>query len=198
MAVAAMRLPVSRILLFVCALLAVVPATAGAATAPKVTSVAPLKLKIGERLTIRGRGFLPGKNRTTVVFKAGGGRAVFAKAQSATATKLVVKVPAKLAPFLKLSAGKPTPTRFQLRVLARKLSPSYTPASGSPTIAPAVAGSATAPGAKKPPPRGRGAPRAPGRKQPPPRGPPRRCHVRARPGRRGRPGAELRRRQPAE
>jgi hypothetical protein len=95
-----MRLPVSRILLLVCALLAVVPATAGAATAPKVTSVAPLKLKIGERLTIRGRGFLPGKNRNTVVFKAAGGRAVFAKAESATTTKLVVTLAAKLAAFL--------------------------------------------------------------------------------------------------
>jgi hypothetical protein len=143
-----MRLPVSRILLLVCALLAVVPATAGAATAPKVTSVAPLKLKIGERLTIRGRGFLPGKNRNTVVFKASGARAVFAKAESATTTKLVVKLPAKLAPFLKVSAGRPAPTRFQLRVLARKLSPAYTPAGSSPTIAPAA--TVTAPAAKTP------------------------------------------------
>src|SRR3954447_25159587 len=145
-----MRTTVFRILLLVCALFAVVPATAGAATAPKVTSVAPLKLKIGDRLTVRGKGFLPGKNRNTVVFKANGARAVFAKAQSATRTKLVVKVPAKLAPFLKVSAGQPTPTRFQLRVLARKLSPSYTPVSGSPTIAPAVGATAAAPTAKKP------------------------------------------------
>ena len=123
-----MRTTVSRILLLVCALLAVVPATAGAATTPKVTSVTPLKLKIGDRLTIKGKGFLPGKNRNTVVFKASGARAVFAKAQSATTTKLVVKVPAKLAPFLKVTGGQPAPTRFQLRVLARKLSPSYTPA----------------------------------------------------------------------
>src|SRR4051794_16826085 len=138
-----MRTTVFRILLLVCALFAVVPATAGAATAPKVTSVAPLKLKIGDRLTVRGKGFLPGKNRNTVVFKANGARAVFAKAQSATKTKLVVKVPAKLAPFLKVSAGRPTATRFQLRVLAKKLSRSYTPEGASPLIAPHVA--ATAP-----------------------------------------------------
>jgi hypothetical protein len=43
-----MRLLATRLLLSACALLAVVPATAGAATTPKVTSVAPLKLKIGE------------------------------------------------------------------------------------------------------------------------------------------------------
>jgi hypothetical protein len=146
-----MKLTVSRILLLVCALLAVIPATAGAATTPKVTSVSPLKLKIGERLTIRGKGFLRGKNRNTVVFKASGARAVFAKAQSATTTKLVVKVPAKLAPFLKVSAGQPTATRFQLRVLAKKLSPSYTSKGASPVIAPAVAATSTMPPVKKTP-----------------------------------------------
>jgi len=134
-----MRLLAFRLLLVVCALLAVVPATAGAATTPKVTSVAPLNLKIGERLTIKGSGFVPGKNRNTVVFKATGQRAVFAKAVSATKTRLVVKVPAKLASFLKAKAGQPVATRFQLRVLARKLSKAYTPAKGSPTIAPAAA-----------------------------------------------------------
>src|SRR4051794_37693096 len=141
-----MRLPVSRILLLVCALLAVAPATAtaAAATTPKVTSVTPLKLKIGERLTIKGKGFLRGKNRNTVVFKAGGARAVFAKAESATATKLVIKVPAKLAPFLTSSAGKPVPTRFRLRVLARKLSPNYTPLGASPMIAPTTTTTTTA------------------------------------------------------
>ena len=145
-----MRLPVSRILLLVCALLAVVPATAGAATAPKVTSVAPLKLKIGERLTIRGRGFLPGKNRNTVVFKATGAPAVFAKAQSGTATKLVVTVPAKMLSFLKVKSGQSVATRFQVRVLARRLSKAYTPVSGSPVIAPAVTPAAVIGGAKAP------------------------------------------------
>src|SRR3954447_25068363 len=106
-----MRTTVFRILLLVCALFAVVPATAGAATAPKVTSVAPLKLKIGDRLTIKGKGFLPGKNRNTVVFKATGTPAVFAKAESATTSKLVVRVPAKLLSFLKVKSGKSVATR---------------------------------------------------------------------------------------
>jgi hypothetical protein len=148
-----MKLTVARILLLVCALFAVIPATAGAATTPKVTSVSPLKLKIGERLTVRGKGFLRGKNRNTVVFKASGARAVFVKAESATATKLVVKVPAKLAPFLQVSAGQPKATRFQLRVLAKKLSPSYTSKGHSPVIAPATAATTTTakPGAAKTP-----------------------------------------------
>jgi hypothetical protein len=147
-----MRLLASRLLLVACALLAVVPATAGASTTPKVTKVAPLNIKIGERLTIKGSGFVPSKNRNTVIFKAKGQRAVFVKAASATKTRLVVKVPAKLASFLKVTAGQPVGTRFQLRVLAKKLSRAYTPAKGSPTIAPAAAGGGSvAPGtAKKP------------------------------------------------
>src|SRR3954468_11166253 len=135
---ATMRLPVSRILLFICALLAVVPATASAAAAPKVTSIAPLTLKIGDRLTIRGKGFLAAKDRNTVIFKATGTRAVFAKAQTATKTKIVVKVPAKLLSFLKVRNGRSVATRFQIRVLAKRLSPSYTPAGKSPVIAPAT------------------------------------------------------------
>jgi hypothetical protein len=136
----AMR-PVSRVLLLICALLAVVPATAsaaGAPAAPKVTKVTPLKLRVGERLTIRGSGFLKGKNRNTVVFKRDGARAIFAKAESATTTVLVVRVPAKLGSFLALRAGRPVATRFRLRVLARRLSKSYTPASGSPRISPST------------------------------------------------------------
>ena len=139
-----MRLLASRLLLLALALLAVVPATAGAATTPKITSVSPLNLKIGERLTIHGSGFRPGKNRTTVVFKAGGQRAVFVKALSATRTKLVVAVPAKLAPFLKVKAGGPVGTRFQLRVLATRFSKAYTRAGASPTIAPAAGAAADA------------------------------------------------------
>src|SRR3954454_3541440 len=173
-----MRTTVFRILLNDCALFAVVPATAGAATPPKVTSVAPLKLKIGERLTIRGKGFLPGKNRNTVVFKATGTRAVFAKAASATKTRLAVKVPVKLSSFLKVKAGQPTATRFQLRVLARKLSPAYTPAKRSPVIAPAAAAAATkGPDAKAPvtaatPATGAGAAAAAAAAPPPPRAAP--------------------------
>src|SRR3954451_2543892 len=102
-----MRLLASRLLLVTSAMLAVVPATAGAAAPPKVTSVAPLQLKIGDRLTVKGSGFLAGKNRNTVVFKAAGHPAVFAQAQSATRTRLVVKVPTKLGAHLRVKAGRP-------------------------------------------------------------------------------------------
>jgi hypothetical protein len=147
---ATMRLPVSRILLSVCALLAVVPATASAAAAPKVTSVAPLQLKVGDKLTIRGTGFIAGKNHNTVIFKATGARAVFAKAQTATKTKIVVKVPAKLLSFLKVKDGESVATRFQIRVLAKRLSPTYTPAGKSPVIAAAATPAVTPVAGKTP------------------------------------------------
>ena len=142
---------IARLLILVFAALAVVPATAGAATKssiPKVTSVAPMKLKIGDRLTIKGSGFLKGKNRNTVVFKASGQRAVFVKAESATATKVVVKVPSKLLTFFKVKAGDSVATRFQLRVLARKLSKAYTPTKGSPVISPVTTSSSSTPAKK--------------------------------------------------
>src|SRR5512134_1829396 len=93
---------------------------------PTVKSVKPLSLRVGERLTIHGTGFLKGRNRNTVVFKREGKRAVFAKAVTASTTRLVVRVPSKLAPFLVRRGGSARPTRFRLRVLARRLSKSYT------------------------------------------------------------------------
>src|SRR4051794_2449913 len=90
------RLP----LMLLCAALAIlaVPAAASAATPkyPTIKKVSPLSLRIGERLTIQGTGFLAGKNRNTVVFKAPGRRAIFAKAQLSTTKKMFVTVPAKL------------------------------------------------------------------------------------------------------
>jgi hypothetical protein len=151
-----MRVSVPRLLLLVCAALAVVPATADAAkrssapATPRVVSVTPLKLRVGDKMTIRGTGFLKGKNRNTVVFKADGQRAVFVKAQSATTTRLVIQVPAKLGTFLKTTAGQPVATRFRLRVLARKLSKAYTPAKESPVIAAQAAPASASAGATTP------------------------------------------------
>src|SRR5215203_327616 len=59
-------------------LLAVSPASAPAATTngsqkprPTVRAVAPMTAGIGDRLTLRGRNFLPGAKRNTVLFKIG-------------------------------------------------------------------------------------------------------------------------------
>ncbi len=105
-----MRLPVPRLLLLVCALMALLPASANAASKgsayPVVTSVSPLKLGVGDVMTITGKNFRNGKNKNTVVFKRDGGRAVFVKAPDATTTKIGITVPAKLLPFLKQGEGQ--------------------------------------------------------------------------------------------
>src|SRR3954471_12897524 len=64
--------------------------------APVISSIAPKDVAVGEQLTIRGKHFVPGRSRNTVVFKRDGARAVFAKAQVGTKKMLRIKVPTSL------------------------------------------------------------------------------------------------------
>src|SRR5215212_9961974 len=116
-----------------------VPALAGPATAdaakrkkryPVVTSVRPMNPKVGDTIVIRGRNFIRGKNKNTVVFKRDGQRAVFAKKTLATARQISVVVPDTLRPFLPDN----TSARFRLRVLSDRFSKRFTSDSASPTI----------------------------------------------------------------
>ncbi len=115
---------------------------ASAATTPKITKVSPLKLAIGDSLTINGSGFIPGKQKDIVVFKRDGKPAIFVKADSATSTRLVVKVPDKLIPFLNDSKGAPAAQIFRLRVLAKRFGVAFTAKALSPQIGPAGSGGA--------------------------------------------------------
>jgi hypothetical protein len=105
---------------------------------PTIKRVKPLRLKIGERLTIIGRHFIPGRRRNTVVFLRDGAPAVFLKAQRATRTRLKVLLTSKLGRYLiGKNNGEKGPTRFRLRVLARRFGPSFTPKRLSPVVLPA-------------------------------------------------------------
>jgi hypothetical protein len=141
--------PYLRLAAFVAALCALMaPATAGAsvnadasakkrkAKPPVVTRVAPMQVAIGQKLEIRGRHFLRGRNKNTVVFKRTGGKAIFVKAEIGTTKLLRLTVPSKLKPALRTRAGAPVPTRFRLRVLARKFGKRFTKASRSPIVGP--------------------------------------------------------------
>lgn len=123
------------------ACIAVIPATAAQAATksklPRITSVAPMKLGVGDVLTIRGANFRAGTGRNSVVFKRDGARAVFVKSGRSTKTSIKVRVPAGLAKYLPSVNGKPRSARFRLRVMAARFSRSYTPLAKSPTIAPA-------------------------------------------------------------
>jgi hypothetical protein len=123
-----------------------VPATAGAAVhaeasakkkkakAPVVTRVSPLKVEIGQTLEIRGRYFIRGRNRNTVVFKRTGGKAIFVKASVGTTKLLRLTVPTKLVKEFAKSGTTSLPTRFRIRVLAKKFGKKYTTFSHSPVI----------------------------------------------------------------
>jgi Bacterial TSP3 repeat len=102
---------------------------------PLVKTVQPLKAGIGDTLTIVGHNFVAGKGRDTVVFQKTGSAAIFVRATTATTTKITVVVPQKLLSFLTGAAkGTPAPTKFRLRVLAKRFALTFTSLGMSPII----------------------------------------------------------------
>jgi len=118
---------------------------------PTVSSVAPLTAGVGDQLTIKGNNFVAGKLRNTVFFKAGSKPAVSVKATQATKTMLKVVIPKSVEKYMTVKAGAAQPTRFRLRVLAKRFAKGYVAPGKSPMIAPANAPHDPAvPGAKAP------------------------------------------------
>jgi hypothetical protein len=112
--------------------------------APTIRAISPMRAQVGDRMVVTGRNFLPGERRTRVFFLRDGGGAVFARADSATRTRLVVTVPEALYPLLRRRGDELLPTRFQIRILARRFGrPSVL--RRSPVIGPADGYSATDP-----------------------------------------------------
>jgi hypothetical protein len=106
---------------------------------PTIKSVKPLRLTIGDTLTIVGRNFLPGRGRNTVVFFRDGAPAVFLRAGTATKTHMKVQLTSKLGRWLTArNNGDRAPTRFRLRVLARRFGARFTPHKLSPVVSPAT------------------------------------------------------------
>jgi hypothetical protein len=119
------------------AALVLVPAASAAkkqASTPAISRVLPMRLGVGETLTIRGKNFSTNRKRNTVIFRAPSGRTAFAKPTKASKTKLVLVVPGAVSRLLGKVAGSSAPTRFSLRVLSgtfskftsRRLSPVIT------------------------------------------------------------------------
>jgi len=121
-------------------LMAVSPAWAKAhkarSKAPTVKSIHPLNLRIGQKLTIRGSGFVRGKKKNTVVFMGAGKRVVWVKADTATTKTISVKLPDTLAALLTNNAGSLVATRLQVRVIAKKSVRAFTKLSKSPKVSP--------------------------------------------------------------
>lgn len=135
-----MRFSKTALLALVATALAAGPATAPATAAkrskaakPKITRVMPMRVEVGETLTIRGQRFKAKKRRNTVIFRGSGGRTAFAKPRRANRRKLVVKVPASVARLLVVRDGAQRPTRLKIRVLAGRFS-AFTPRRLSPVV----------------------------------------------------------------
>jgi hypothetical protein len=114
-------------------LMAVPAALAATAPVPSITRVTPMRVSVGNLLTIRGHNFKAQRNRNTVIFRGPEGRTAFAKPRRATKTKLVVRVPAAVARLLRVSGSRQRPTRLKLRVLSGKFS-KFTPRRLSPVV----------------------------------------------------------------
>ncbi|MFL5825488.1 MAG: IPT/TIG domain-containing protein [Thermoleophilaceae bacterium] len=124
----------------------VADARARAATSPVVKKVRPLKIHIGETLTITGSGFVKGKKKNTVVFMGPSKKVVWVKADSATTTTIKLKLPVKIAPLLTVKSGKVEQTRLRLRVISKRSGRSFTPAKISPIVVPKLGDVGVTPG----------------------------------------------------
>jgi hypothetical protein len=103
------------------------------ASKPSITRVTPMRVSVGNLLTIRGRHFKAKRTANTVIFRAPNGRTAFAKPRRASRAKLVVVVPSAVARLLNVSGSRQRPTRLKLRVLAGRFS-NYTPRRLSPVV----------------------------------------------------------------
>jgi hypothetical protein len=117
------RLLTISLLALAAALVAVPTALAASGPEPSITRVTPMRVSVGNLLTIRGAHFKAQRLRNTVIFRGPDGRTAFAKPRRATTTKLVVRVPAAVSRLLRVAGSRQRPTRVKLRVLsARKFS----------------------------------------------------------------------------
>jgi hypothetical protein len=104
--------------------LAVVGGVAGAspATAAKseVHRVSPMRVPVGQTITIRGKHFSARRKGNTVLFIAPNKQAAFAKPRRAGRRRLVVRVPGSVERLLNNAdaVGAGNPTRFGIRVVA--------------------------------------------------------------------------------
>ena len=103
---------------------------------PTVSNISPRKLTIGQKLTVTGAHFRAGKGKSSVVFFHTGKPVVFVKADTATATKLVVTVPPSVSNLLAERNGRAIATQLRLRVVGTKMGASWTQNSRSPIVSP--------------------------------------------------------------
>ena len=102
---------------------------------PTITKVSPMQVKVGQKVVIYGKNFRSGAGKDKVFFLRPGGGVVIVKAQTATSTRLVVKVPSKVTTLLDVKSGSVVATKLRLRVLTDQFG-NTTKLSKSPLIVP--------------------------------------------------------------
>ena len=118
-----MRRVLTICLLALAAVLVAAPAAlAASGPAPSITRVQPMRVSVGNLLTITGKHFKAARTRNTVIFRGPNGRTAFAKPRRSTTRRLVVRVPAAVARLLRVSGSRQRPTRLKLRVLSGQFS----------------------------------------------------------------------------
>jgi hypothetical protein len=103
------------------------------ASKPSITRVTPMRIGVGDVLTIRGRDFKAKRKANTVIFRGPSGRSAFVKPRRAGRRMLKVVVPAAASRLLTVSGVWQKPTRLKLRVLAGNFS-NFTPRRLSPVV----------------------------------------------------------------
>jgi hypothetical protein len=103
---------------------------------PVVSKIAPRKITIGQKLTVTGAHFRAGKGKSSVAFYKAGKPVIFAKADTATSTRLVVTVPTKVANLLAVKDGAAQATMLRIRVIGAKMGRAWTQNSRSPIVSP--------------------------------------------------------------
>src|ERR671922_1489278 len=127
------RLLTICLLALAAALVAAPVSLAAGAPAPTIKRVQPMRVSVGNLLTITGTNFKAKRLRNTVIFRGPDGRTAFAKPRRATTRKLVLRVPAAVARLLRVSGSRQRPTRLKLRVLSGQFS-KFTPRRLSPVV----------------------------------------------------------------
>jgi len=118
-----MRRVLTICLLALAAVLVAAPAALAAkGPAPSITRVQPMRVSVGNLLTITGSHFKASRTANTVIFRGPNGRTAFAKPRRSTTRKLVVRVPAAVARLLRVADSRQRPTRLKLRVLSGQFS----------------------------------------------------------------------------
>ena len=128
-------------LLSLTAVLFAVPAAQARTPRPFVKSVSPLRASVGEEMTVQGFYFRKGYAENTVVFIAKDGRVSYVRSEHSTKTTLTVIVPQKVQRLLDVDAnGVRVPTKFRLKVIARRMSRVAKGVLTQPMIGPDVGG----------------------------------------------------------